>query len=295
MQNNHKAYVLVTAARNERDFIELTIKSVIAQTVRPLMWVIVSDQSVDGTDDIIRRYAERYPFIQLSRNDKPTERNTAAKVHAIGLGIKALSGIEYAYIGNLDADISFGETYFETLLQRYENDSKLGVIGGRIFQIDNRGHTIEHNTSTESVAGAIQFFRKECFDQIGGYQPIAGGMEDGIAEITARYYGWKTCSFRDLPVLHHRELGTVGRSVYAARFSNGLTEYIVGFSFLYHAIRTVTRIFEKPYFVGAGLVLSGYLWGLLSRRPKVLPYEIVRFIRREQRTRLISLLFGKRE
>ena len=294
-KNDSKAYVLVTPARNEEDFIELTIRSVVAQTVRPLKWVIVSDRSVDGTDEIVRSYANRYSFIHLVRIDKPSERNTAAKVQAIRVGIKALGQTEYAYFGNLDADISFGETYFETLLQRFENDDKLGIIGGRIFQIDDRGRAFEHNVSMESVAGAIQFFRRECFDQIGGYQPIAGGMEDGIAEITARYHGWKTSSFKDLPVLHLRELGTVGRSVYQARFSNGLTEYVVGFSFAYHAIKALSRVFERPYFIGAVLVFSGYTWALLSRKPKIVPYEIVQFIRREQTSKLCSRLLGGRK
>ena len=246
MKNNHKAYALVTAARDEKDFIELTISSVVAQTVRPLTWVIVSDGSVDGTDQIVCRYATKYPFIHYVRGDQPNERSTAAKVKAITLGIKALGHTEYAYFGNLDADISFGDTYFETLLQCFERDEKLGVIGGRIFQIGDQGCTFESNASTESVAGAVQFFRKECFDQIGGYQAIPGGMEDGVAEIMARYHGWKTRSFRGLPVFHHRELGTVGRSVYSARFSNGLTEYTVGFSFLYHVIRASHAFLKGP-------------------------------------------------
>ena len=293
MQYDHQPYVLVTAARNEKDFIELTIKSVVAQTVRPLKWVIVSDRSVDGTDEIVCSYAKKYSFIHFVRNEKPSERNTAAKVEAIRVGIKAFCEIEYAYIGNLDADVSFGEIYFETLLQRFENDNELGVIGGTIFQVDKEGRPLETNASTESVAGAIQFFRRDCFDQIGGYQPIAGGMEDGIAEITARYHGWKTRSFKDLPVVHHRELGTVGRSAYRARFSNGLTTYIVGFSFIYHAIRSLSRVFERPYVLGTILLLFGYMWGLLSRQRKVVPYEIVKFIRREQMAKLLALLLGK--
>jgi len=129
---------------------------------------------------------------------------------------------------------------------------------------------------------------------IGGYQPIPGGMEDGIAEITARYYGWKTRSYKKLPVVHHRELGTVGRSVYAARFSSGLTEYAVGFSVTYHAIRALSRVFERPYLIGAVLVLSGYTWGVFSRQPKVVPYDLIKFTRREQRNKLFALLIGKR-
>ena len=293
-KNDHKAYVLITAARNEMDFIELTIKSVICQTIRPQTWVIVSDRSVDSTDEIVCRYATTYPFIHFLRNETPRERNTAAKVQALDMAIHVLRQTTYAYIGNLDADISFGETYFELLLRHFENDDELGIIGGRIFQI-HRGRSFENNASTESVAGAVQFFRKECFDQIGGYRPIAGGMEDGVAEITARYYGWKTRSLKGLPVFHHRELGTAGRSVYEARFSNGLTEYVVGFSFTYHVIRTLSRVFERPYLIGSILVLSGYMWGLLSRQPKVIPHAIVRSIRREQMSKILAFLLGKQK
>ena len=264
--------------------------SVVAQTVTPQMWVIVSDYSVDGTDEVVRSYAEKHSFIRLCRKDEPTERNTAAKVNAIHTGIEALGQTVYAYIGNLDADVSFGENYFETLIERFECDATLGVIGGRIFQMDARGRARESDASAESVAGAVQFFRRECFDQIGGYQPIAGGMEDGIAEITARYHGWNTRSYADLPVVHHRELGTAERSVYEARFKSGLTEYVVGFGFAYHLLRAFSRVSERPYVVGTALILAGYTWALLSRQPKVVPHEIAKFIRHEQMVRLASRL-----
>lgn len=290
----HRPYVLVTAARNERDVIQLTLDSVVAQAITPQMWVIVSDNSIDGTDDVVRGFAAKYPFIRLCRNDVPTERNTAAKVNAINMGIKALAETDYSYIGNVDADVSFGRSHFETLIERFERDEGLGVIGGRIFQEDARGRVIEAKTSTESVAGATQFFRRECFDQIGGYRPIAGGMEDGIAEITARHLGWKTRSYGDLPVVHHRELGTVGRSMYKARFNSGVTEYVVGFGFAYHFLRALSRVFEKPCVIGTVLILAGYVWALILKQTRVVPDELVRFIRREQMTRLVSRLEGRK-
>jgi len=55
-------YVLITPARNEADLIELTLKSMVSQTYRPLKWVIVSGGSTDGTDEIARKYmAENRP------------------------------------------------------------------------------------------------------------------------------------------------------------------------------------------------------------------------------------------
>src|SRR5438067_9955097 len=55
-------YVLITPARNEAQFIEQTIQSVVAQTVRPMKWVIVSDGSTDETDDIVKHYASRHDW-----------------------------------------------------------------------------------------------------------------------------------------------------------------------------------------------------------------------------------------
>src|SRR5262245_14547831 len=58
-------YVLVTAARNEAEYIELTIQSVVAQTLRPVKWMIVSDGSTDATDEIVEKWAAANPWIEL--------------------------------------------------------------------------------------------------------------------------------------------------------------------------------------------------------------------------------------
>src|SRR5437016_2914218 len=79
-------YVLITPARNEATFIEKTIMSVIAQTIRPLKWVIVSDGSTDGTDKIVKRYAAEHPWIELVRMPARQERHFAAKVSAFNAG-----------------------------------------------------------------------------------------------------------------------------------------------------------------------------------------------------------------
>ena len=79
---NLPKYVLITPARNEAQFIELTIKSVVAQTVRPLKWVIVSDGSTDGTEEIVNKYVADHPWIELVRMPERRERHFAGKVHA---------------------------------------------------------------------------------------------------------------------------------------------------------------------------------------------------------------------
>src|SRR5262245_17337628 len=111
MSSNLLRYVLVTPARNEAAYIEKTIESVVAQTVRPLKRVIVSDGSTVRTDEVVRTYAARHKWIELVAMPPRTERNFAGKVSAINAGLARLTGIDYEVIGTLDADVSFDTDY----------------------------------------------------------------------------------------------------------------------------------------------------------------------------------------
>src|ERR1700733_12721057 len=106
------SYVIITPARNEAQFIELTLKCVAEQTILPLKWVIVSDGSTDGTDEIVRKYAAVYPWIELVRMPERQERHFAGKVHAFNAGYARVRDLDYSVIGSMDGDISFDEDYF---------------------------------------------------------------------------------------------------------------------------------------------------------------------------------------
>ena len=54
------------------------------------------------------------------------------------------------------------------------------------------------------VFGACQLFRRECFEEVGGYTPIKWGGIDWVAVRTARLKGWQTRSFSEKFFYHHR-------------------------------------------------------------------------------------------
>src|SRR5919108_934529 len=173
-------YVLVTPARNEAQFIGLTLESVVRQTARPARWVIVSDGSTDGTDDSVTRYAARYPWIELIRQPERADRNFAGKVRAFNAGHARLQGLDYDVIGNLDGDISFeDDNYFEIMLGKFAADPRLGVAGTPYHE-GSRALYDYRFSSLEDVAGACQLFRRQCFEGIGGYRPVRGGGIDLI-------------------------------------------------------------------------------------------------------------------
>ena len=81
-------YVLITPARNEEDFIELTIKSMVAQTIKPLKWVIVSDGSTDRTDEIVKHYLVANSWMELVRMPDRKERHFGGKVVCFNAGLE---------------------------------------------------------------------------------------------------------------------------------------------------------------------------------------------------------------
>lgn len=280
-------YVLVTAARNEADYIELTIRSVVSQTVPPVRWVIVSDGSTDATDDIVKRWAAQYGWIELMRMPERRERTFAGKAQAINAARERLQSLDYDVIGNLDADISFDEDYFAFLLDKLGADPTLGVVG-TAFE-DKSLHYDYRYVSIEHVAGPCQVFRRACMDQLGGYVASKSGGVDHIAVILSRMNGWQTRTFPEKAYVHHRLMGTASRGVLAARYKSGSLDYLLGSHPLWEVFRTVYQMRKTPYVFGGLWLLAGYVSAAIRRLERPVGPDLVSFRRREQMQRLRNL------
>ena len=287
-------YVLVTPARNEEEYIELTIQSVVKQSVRPIRWVIVSDGSTDRTDEIVLQYAKKYDWIELLRMPERTERHFGGKVACFKSGYARLSELEFEIIGSLDADLSFESGYFEFLLQQFANDSRLGV-GGTPFA--ENGRTYDYRfTSKEHVSGACQLFRRECYADIGGYVPIKGGGIDSVAVMTARMKGWHTQTFTEMVMQHHRPMGTGnGGGKVRANFLFGQKAYRLGWHPLWQVVRSMYQMTKQPYVAGGAALLLGYAYAFAKRVERPISRELIDFQRRDQLRRLrVALGLGSR-
>ncbi len=282
-------YVLVTPARNEEQLIEETIISVIRQTVLPVKWVIVDDGSTDRTAEIVQRYVEAHPWIELIQRPRRQERSFAGKAHAFQAAYQKIKGVAYEVIANLDADVSFDPEFFAFLLGKFAADPTLGVAG-TIFK--EEGYSSENDSfeGHRHVSGQCQLFRKECWEEIGGYTPHRAGGIDWIAVTSARMMGWKTESFREKWFFHHRHLGTAERGIVASLFSYGEKDYYLGGHPVWEVFRVAYRLMKKPYLIG-GLALGlGYCSALLRRTPRPVSPELMAFHRKEQMLKLKAIL-----
>lgn len=289
-------YALITPARDEAEFIEQTLRSVIVQTTLPIRWIIVSDGSTDGTDEIVRRYAARYAWIDLLRIEGPDGRDFARKARAFNTGYEHLHRVPYHVVGNLDADLTFDEDLFALLLARFAAMPELGVAG--VPYVDGGVGYSYRFTNIEDVSGCCQLFRRECLEQIGGYFGREGGGIDAIAVTTARMNGWQTKTFLEKVCVHYGKGPSLADRRIATWFRRGEKDYALGNHPVWQVARSAYQSTFRPYGVGGLMLLAGYTGARINGRRRPVSDEFVRFRRAEQMHRLrqapAALLRGAR-
>ena len=282
---NKNKYILITSAKNEEAYIKATIECVIKQTLKPFLWILISDNSTDKTDEIMKYYAEQFNFINFYRRDHNTNRDFASKVFSLNFGLSKIKNVEYDFIGILDADITFKENYYEKILEEFNKNPRLGLAGGDFFDIvDNK--RIKVVKTSMSVRGGIQLFRKKCFDQIGSFTPLKNGGEDVVTEVLARKNGWITKSFHHLILEHHRLTGTGVSSILESKFKEGILAYSMGYHPIFQLFKSLYRFKERPIILSGILHLAGFIYGNIKREKRPVPKEFIVYLRKEQLSRI---------
>ena len=235
MQN----YIIVTTAKNEENNIEKCILSVIKQTIKPIKWYIVDDNSNDKTADIVTKYADSFNFIKLIRKTESHSTEYGENiVEAFRFGLNNIDIDNYDYICNLDADIEIDSPfYYETLLNLFKNDSKLGILSGiTYYYIDETKKIVYHYPW--ATTGALKMYRRECFEQLGGPLPVLSW--DGLDDYRAISRGWTTKTNYDLFVHHLGQYRSINRENTKDFYrSAGRSLYLRGYSLFYSFFKTL--------------------------------------------------------
>ena len=135
-----------------------------------------------------------------------------------------------------------------------------------------------------------QLFTQKCYIDIGGYRPLDYGGIDAVAEAMARFEGWKVETFRDIIFYHHRRTGTAANNILKAKFISGKKDYLIGYHPLFEFVRLISKIKEKPFFIGSVAWLLGFVWASVRKYKRPVPDSFVKKLRFEQINRLRSLL-----
>ena len=282
------SYVLITPARNEEAFIGETLAAVSRQSVRPAEWIIVSDGSTDGTDRLVLEASAKWPWIRLVPLAPRDSHCFAAVVRATEIGLAALQTTDYQYIGLLDADVRFEPDYFARVLAAFEDSPTLGLAGGVVLDVGRPRH--ERPRNQMDVPGAVQFFRRECFESLGGLLAIPEGGWDALTCARARQLGYDTRLLMDLVVEHLKPRNAAKGGVFRRNWQLGARDRALGYHPLFEIIKCIARWNEPPVLAATTARVLGFVSAGLSGTPRLIPDDLRLFVQREQLTRLHNLL-----
>ena len=281
-------YAVITPVRDEAEFIEKTLYSMVRQTVRPTEWVIVDDGSTDQTPEMVAGYAAGHPWLSLVRRaDRGARQRGKGVVEAFYAGYETLTA-DYDFIVKLDGDLSFEPDYFESLLREFAASPRLGIAGGGVYErLD--GHNWVLRAARDHVRGPTKVYRRACFEEIGGLVPALGW--DGVDEWKARSLGWEVRSFLDLKVLHYRVTGSATGSL-KSRLEEGYGAYYMGYHPLFLIARGIQHMSSRPYLTGGMAMIVGFFIAPIRRKERLQDTSVIRYVRRTQFKQLLGVLLA---
>lgn len=283
MAGMNRRLVVISPCRDEAEFLPFTLKSMAAQTEPPALWLLVDDGSRDATPDLIARYAAAYPWVRLLRRERPGGRQLGpGVVAAFNAGLRHLGKEPFDVIAKLDCDLEFGPDCCARILARFD-DPRVGMAGGTTrLQVGDK--LVSERYASYHVGGQNKFYRRRCFEEIGGLQPVYGW--DILDETDARRHGWLTVSDPAITIIHHRLQGSAlgglrGRVIW------GRGAYAIGSHPLFAVARGLFRLAERPWLVGGLAFIWGFFQSYVNPEiNRITDQALIAYLRREQLYRL---------
>ena len=291
MIGNNQKYLLISPCRNEAEYMRQTLDTVAAQSVVPALWVIVDDGSTDDTPAILAEYAAKHDWIRIvTRKDRGHRAVGPGVIEAFYTGYESVNPDEFDYVCKLDLDLRLPARYFEILMERMEQNPKIGTCSGKSY-VEEGGRLVSERKGDETSLGMTKFYRVPCFKQIGGF--VREVMWDGIDCHRCRMMGWIACSWDEpeLRFVHLRPMGSSQQNIFVGRMRHGYGQYFMGTGFLFMLASAINRLNEKPRVLGSLAMLWGWLKSALQGKPRYGDAEFRRFLTRYQHKALFK---GKR-
>jgi len=286
-----RTYVVISPCRDEADYVRRTLDSMVAQSERPTLWIIVDDGSTDASPEILAEYASTYDWIRVvSKPDRGRRAVGPGVIEAFYFGAEQVDLSDYAYCCKLDLDLDLPPNYFSTLMDRMEADQRIGTCSGKPYFRSATGRMVSEKCGDEMSVGMTKFYRRECFEAIGGF--VREVMWDAIDCHKARKLGWIAISWDDpeLRFEHLRIMGSSDKGVLTGRRRHGFGQYFMGSDPLYFLATVIFRMAHPPFFLGGVAMLQGYIGAWWRGETQHEDADLRAFIRSYQRR---ALLVGK--
>ncbi|WP_264559627.1 glycosyltransferase [Flavobacterium sp. N2270] len=280
-------FYIIIPAHNEEQFISLTLDSLLNQTVLPNKIIVVNDNSMDKTAEIVLAFAEKNTFISLIEKKSDAIHLPGSKViQAFQEGEKHIDD-NYDIIVKADADLIFPNNYFETIIKHFQSDSTIGMVGGFAYIEKNGEWFLENLTDKDHIRGAFKAYRKACFEQIGGLKPAMGW--DTVDELLCKFYNWKVVTDESLQVKHLKPTGANYNKT--ARYKQGEAFYRLGYGFTITFIASLKLALRKNKPLLFIDYMNGFWKAKSSNIELLVSEEQAKFIRKYRWKKIKEKLF----
>lgn len=283
INKKHLSIGIVTPVRNEEDTLQDLANCILNQTELPDRWLIVDDGSSDTTPSIIDSLKRQYGWINsINLPDRGHYSRGEGSYSTATKGFKyMLSSFDVQVLGIFDADILFEKTTIERIRDAFLKSNKLGIYGGEIIELINGKWITPMTLPKDFVRGACKFFRRQCYEEIGGIK--LGKSSNVISNMEALMHGWEVRRDNALLIKHLRSGGS--RDNYVQRYTKGGVEAAyIGSDPLLTLVRGVRKMIKsKPYFLGGLIFLGTYFNNAFLHKNQYPNSKLLKFIQKRHR------------
>jgi glycosyltransferase involved in cell wall biosynthesis len=276
-------YIIVSPVRNEEEFIETTIQSVINQSVLPVEYIIVNDGSTDSTPQIIEKYVKEYPWIKQVNRPKGEHSPGGGVVAAFYSGFNIIENKDWEFVIKLDGDLKFESNYFEYQLEKFRENPRLGITSGKTYQ-PKGDRLVLDKMPDDHTRGPAKMYKRECWDEMGGLPKVLGW--DTLDELQAQVLGWETRSYPDLKLIHYKPIGFKQKKIVPRELKAGERQHYLGYHPLFALSRGIYRMGQKPYVIAGLLNIYGFVKAEIKKSDQIKDERIINHLRKKQLERL---------
>jgi glycosyltransferase involved in cell wall biosynthesis len=270
-------YLIVTPVKDEGENLPNLIQSVVGQTVKPMMWIIVDDGSTDDSPKIIEDATNRYEWVKSVRL-KESPRDLAihfASVIKTGLDFAITycreHSIQYDYICFLDADMIIRDKdFFKKIIAEFEKDPKLGIASG---DIDEIGEVTDGKRRKDTVSGGEMVCRRECFEDVGRF-PLSYAP-DSVLFVKAKLRGWEIKRFNAVKIIQTRRTSSA-EGLWGGFIIKGKSDHYLSYNPFIVVAKGLKYCLTRQNYKGVAY-LYGYFDSLIQRKEQINDEEIRKY------------------
>ncbi|WMW23245.1 glycosyltransferase [Methanolobus mangrovi] len=264
-------YIVVTPCKNEEESLPSLIDSVINNTIKPNLWVIVDDGSTDSTPLILENLKNKVEWVYVI-SEKESKRDLSFHYAQIvdsaikySIDFCDKNAISHEFIALIDADMVLDKDFFEKILGQFETDPDLGVCSGSAaYYLGDK--LVHENGRSQNPIGGLRVWRKECFEESGGF-PLSYSA-DSVSNVMAILSGWKIKKYNDIIAITSRPTNST-EGLWKGYKVRGISDYYRDYYPIYVLLKSLKYCIKYPFFYIGVAYLYGYIYGVLVVREKI--------------------------